>query len=43
MGYWFSGMLRLGAGLNTLHSWVRYLLLMRYALPDFTVAVVYDG
>jgi hypothetical protein len=39
MGYWFSGTLRLGTGLNTLHSYVRYLLLMRYTLPDFTVTV----
>jgi len=35
----FAGMLRLGAGINTLHSYVRYLLLMRYTLPDFTVTV----
>lgn len=37
--YRFAGMLRLGAGINTLHSYVRYLLLMRYTLPDFTVTV----
>jgi hypothetical protein len=35
----FSTTLRLGTGLNTLHSYVRYLLLMRYTLPDFTVTV----
>ncbi len=35
----FNGTLRLGAGLNTLHSYVRYLLLMRYTLPDFTITV----
>jgi hypothetical protein len=35
----FSGTLRLGTGLNTLHSYVRYLLLMRYTLPDFTITV----
>src|SRR5664280_218057 len=37
--YRFAGMLRLGAGINTLHSYVRYLLLMRYTLPDFPVTV----
>jgi hypothetical protein len=37
--YRFSTTLRLGTGLNTLHSYVRYLLLMRYTLPDFTVTV----
>jgi hypothetical protein len=37
--YRFSTTLRLGIGLNTLHSYVRYLLLMRYTLPDFTVTV----
>jgi hypothetical protein len=35
----FSTTLRLGTGLNTLHSSVRYLLLMRYTLPGFTVTV----
>ncbi len=35
----FNGTLYLGAGLNTLHSYVRYLLLMRYTLPDFTITV----
>jgi hypothetical protein len=35
----FSTTIRLGTGLNTLHSYVRYLLLMRYTLPDFTVTV----
>jgi Copper amine oxidase N-terminal domain len=35
----FSTTLRLGTGLNTLHSYVRYLLLMRYTLPVFTVTV----
>jgi hypothetical protein len=35
----FSATIRLGAGLNTLRSYVRYLLLMRYTLPDFTVTV----
>jgi hypothetical protein len=29
----------LNTGLNTLHSYVRYLLAMRYTLPDFTVTV----
>jgi hypothetical protein len=37
--YRFSTTLRLGTGLNTLHSYVRYLLLMRYTLPGFTVTV----
>lgn len=37
--YRLSTTLRLGTGLNTLHSYVRYLLLMRYTLPDFTVTV----
>ena len=37
--YRFSGTLRLGTGLNTLHSYVRYLLLMRYTLPDFAITV----
>jgi hypothetical protein len=37
--YRFSGTLRLNTGLNTLHSYVRYLLAMRYTLPDFTVTV----
>ncbi|MBA4365788.1 MAG: hypothetical protein C0398_07330 [Coprothermobacter sp.] len=37
--YRFSTTLRLGTGLNTLHSYVRYLLLMRYTLPDFTITV----
>jgi hypothetical protein len=37
--YRLSTTLRLGTGLNTLHSSVRYLLLMRYALPGFTVTV----
>ena len=37
--YRLSTTLRLGTGLNTLHSSVRYLLLMRYTLPDFTVTV----
>jgi len=35
----FSTTVRLGTGLNTLHSYVRYLLVMRYTLPDFTVTV----
>jgi len=35
----FSTTIRLGTGLNTLHTYVRYLLLMRYTLPDFTVTV----
>jgi hypothetical protein len=35
----FSTTIRLGSGLNTLHSYVRYLLLMRYTLPDFIVTV----
>jgi hypothetical protein len=35
----FSTTIRLGTGLNTLRSSVRYLLLMRYTLPDFTVTV----
>jgi hypothetical protein len=35
----FSTTIRLGTGLNTLRSYVRYLLLMRYTLPDFTVTV----
>lgn len=30
---------RLGTGLNTLHSYARYLLVMRYTLPDFTITV----
>jgi len=37
--YRFSTTLRLGTGLNTLHSYVRYLLLMRYTLPNFTITV----
>lgn len=37
--YRFSTTIRLGTGLNTLHCCVRYLLLMRYTLPDFTVTV----
>lgn len=37
--YRFSTTIRLGMGLNTLHCSVRYLLLMRYTLPDFTVTV----
>jgi hypothetical protein len=37
--YRFSTTLRLGTGLNTLHSYVRYLLVMRYTLPDLTVTV----
>jgi hypothetical protein len=37
--YRFSGALRLGTGLNTVHSYVRYVLVMRYTLPDFTVTV----
>jgi hypothetical protein len=37
--YRFSTALHLGTGLNTLRSYVRYLLLMRYTLPDFTVTV----
>jgi len=37
--YRFSTTLPLGTGLNTLHSYVRYLLLMRYTLPNFTVTV----
>jgi hypothetical protein len=35
----FSTTIRLGTGLNTLHSYARYLLVMRYTLPDFTVTV----
>jgi hypothetical protein len=35
----FSTTIRLGTRVNTLHSYVRYLLLMRYTLPDFTVTV----
>jgi hypothetical protein len=35
----FSTTIRLGTGVNTLHSTVRYLLVMRYTLPDFTVTV----
>jgi hypothetical protein len=35
----FSTTIRLGTGLNTLRSSVRYLLVMRYTLPDFTVTV----
>jgi hypothetical protein len=35
----FSTTIRLGTGLNTLHSYVRYLLVMRYTLPDFTITV----
>ena len=37
--YWFSSTLRMGAGTNTLHSYVRYLVVMHYTLPDFTVTV----
>ena len=37
--YRFSTTLPLGTGLNTLHSYVRYLLLMRYTLPNFTITV----
>jgi hypothetical protein len=37
--YRFNTTLRLGTGLNALHSYVRYLLLMRYTLPGFTVTV----
>jgi hypothetical protein len=37
--YRFSGTLGLGTGLNTLHSYVRFLLVMRYTLPDFTITV----
>jgi len=37
--YRLSTTLRLGTGLNTLHSYVRYLLLMRYTLPNFTITV----
>jgi hypothetical protein len=35
----FSATIRLGTGLNTLRSYVRYLLVMRYTLPGFTVTV----
>jgi len=35
----FNTTIRLGTGLNTLHSYVRYLLFMRYTLPDFTITV----
>ena len=35
----FSTTVRLGMGLNTLHAYVRYLLVMRYTLPDFTISV----
>jgi hypothetical protein len=35
----FGTTVRLGTGLNTLHSYVRYLLVMRYTLPDFTITV----
>jgi hypothetical protein len=35
----FITTIQLGSGLNTLHSYVRYLLVMRYTLPDFTVTV----
>jgi hypothetical protein len=35
----FTTTIRLGSGLNTLHSYVRYLLVMRYTLPDFTITV----
>ncbi|MHC1684902.1 MAG: stalk domain-containing protein [Clostridiaceae bacterium] len=35
----FSTTIQLGTGLNTLHSYVRYLLVMRYTLPDFTITV----
>lgn len=37
--YRYSGALRLGVGLNTLHSYARYLLVMRYTVPDFAIAV----
>jgi hypothetical protein len=37
--YRFSTTVRLGTGLNTLHSYVRYLLFMHYTLPDCTVTV----
>jgi hypothetical protein len=33
----FSTTIQLGSGLNTLHPYLRYLLLTRYALPDFTI------
>jgi hypothetical protein len=35
----FNTTIRLGTGLNTLHSSVRYLLVMRYTLPDCTITV----
>jgi len=35
----FRTTIRLGTGLNTLHSCGRYLLLIRHALPNFTVTV----
>lgn len=35
----FTTTIRLGTGLNTLHAYVRYLLVMRYTLPDFIVTV----
>lgn len=35
----FSTTIRLSTGLNTLRSSVRYLLVMRYTLPDFTMTV----
>jgi hypothetical protein len=37
--YGFGATLRLGIGVNTLRSYVRYLLVMRYTLPQFTVTV----
>lgn len=37
--YPFSGTVRLGVGLNTLHSYAPYLLVMRYTLPDFAITV----
>jgi hypothetical protein len=35
----FTTTIQLGSGLNTLHSYVRYLLVMRYTLPEFTITV----
>jgi hypothetical protein len=35
----FGTTIRLDTGLNTLHSYVRNLLVMRYTLPDFTVTI----
>ncbi|MHB8107507.1 MAG: copper amine oxidase N-terminal domain-containing protein [Candidatus Cryosericum sp.] len=37
--YRFTTTIRLGTGINTLHSYARYLLVMRYTLPNFTITV----